>query len=69
MTYTIRKLYLKWCLARNYAFRDEVSRSYQMELARIDFEHEVSNADKTVGHCAGFNHGPEVYDVLRGKKS
>jgi hypothetical protein len=36
MTYTIRKLYLKWCLARNYAFRDEVSRSYQMELARID---------------------------------
>jgi hypothetical protein len=36
MLYTLHKAYLRWCLARNYAFRDEVSRSYQMELARID---------------------------------
>jgi hypothetical protein len=33
------------------------------------FEHEVWNADKTIGHCAGFNHGLAVYDVLTGKKS
>lgn len=47
MTYTLLKAYYRWCLARDYAFRDEVSKSYQLELARIN--QATSETERKIG--------------------